>query len=494
MPNSPGVYSRELDVSFYTPSDSGLVLGIVGGAHKGVLNTATLVTSQADYYEKFGKPTTQAGYAASLFLRKGTIQMVRIGDGTEAEATVTVQGGGPAADAFSATVQSTGTWGNDLSIRVAEASSGSTAQINLSVLLNGNPVESYVNITETLFAAIDSEFVDLAVIAWPVWAAANYGDFDLTGGLSGVSALTTADYVGTAANEPTASATGLQCLVNKEVVTIDLVATPGFSETGGSSALPYLITLAEERQDCIAILDPPDNLDAATILEWEDGTGYAHSALNSSYATFAWQWHEYYDAYSDDTVWMAPSGVVATLIAQSRAMGEVWDAPAGLRRGKVPWTQSIRANPDKPTRDAIYATAGNNVNPFVNFPSQGIVLWGQKTLQRSATALDRLNVRLLMNYLNRKVEGFAKNLLFEGNTQGLRNTAKAGVESIIGPVLTGGGVYAYEVVCNETNNTPAVIDANELKLLVLVKPTKTAEVVKIDWTILSTSASFSEYI
>jgi phage tail sheath protein FI len=168
-----------------------------------------------------------------------------------------------------------------------------------------------------------------------------------------------------------------------------------------------------------------------------------------------------------------------------------WFAPAGLNRGIISNVVDIAVNPNKGQRDVLYY---NRINPIVKFQGEGIVIWGQKTLQSKASAFDRINVRRLFLHLEKSVVKMARNFLFEFNDDFTRSRFRGIVSPFLADVKARRGVYDYLVVCDETNNTPTVIDANEFRAEILCKPTRVAEFIKLTFTAVGTGVDFNEVV
>jgi phage tail sheath protein FI len=179
---------------------------------------------------------------------------------------------------------------------------------------------------------------------------------------------------------------------------------------------------------------------------------------------------------------------MAGIIAYTDKVSHEWYAPAGINRGGL--TRVIRAYDrlDRDDRDALYES---RINPIATFPDTGVVAWGQKTLQVKASALDRINVRRLLIKIKKTVASSTKYLLFEQSDEALWSKFK----NIVNPVLTGilanAGISEFKVVMDETNNTPDVIDRNEVKGEIFIKPKKSAEFILLDFNIMAQSATFN---
>ena len=166
---------------------------------------------------------------------------------------------------------------------------------------------------------------------------------------------------------------------------------------------------------------------------------------------------------------------------------ETWFAPAGLNRGSLPTVVRAKQNLQRADRDVLYNA---NVNPIATFPNTGVVVFGQKTLQKAATALDRVNVRRLLISVKSFIGQVSQNLVFEQNTLATRNNFLTQVNPYLESVQQKQGLYAFRVVMDDTNNTPDVIDRNQLVGQLFLQPTKTAEFIILDFNILPTGAEF----
>jgi phage tail sheath protein FI len=175
------------------------------------------------------------------------------------------------------------------------------------------------------------------------------------------------------------------------------------------------------------------------------------------------------------------------VLAFNDQVGAEWFAPAGLNRGGVPSVVRAQYRLSQTDRDTLYTA---NVNPLATFPGTGVCVWGQKTLQRKPTSLDRVNVRRLLIALKGFIGGVSRNLVFEQNTTVTRNRFLAQVNPYLSSVVQRQGLYAYKVVMDDTNNTPDVVDRNQLVGQIYIQPTKTAEFIILNFNILPTGATF----
>lgn len=212
---------------------------------------------------------------------------------------------------------------------------------------------------------------------------------------------------------------------------------------------------------------------------------------NTSYAATYGNWVQAYDDFTGEKIWVPFSGYQAAIMARSDANEFAWSAPAGYNRGLVTNALDIAINPNQKQRDELYKI---NINPIFFNPSQGIVVFGQKTLQRKPSAFDRINVRRLFQALERPTKKAAQYFVFEPNNEFTRTRMVNVLTPLFEYAKQNGGCYDYLIVCDERNNTPLVIDNNEMKVDVLIKPTRTAEFILITFTASRTDAVFEELI
>ena len=271
-------------------------------------------------------------------------------------------------------------------------------------------------------------------------------------------------------------------LQNKDEYVINVMAAPGliYDHSTHSTVLDSLISAAETRSDCIAIVDlVPYGSTTANVVQ-------QGKLVNSSYAAAYWPWVQL--SGGAGIQWAPASCVVPGVYAFNDSAAAPWFAPAGLVRGGITGVVQAEQKLSRVQRDTIYA---GKVNPIATFPGQGIAVFGQKTLQTKASALDRVNVRRLLIALKKFLGDQASNLVFEQNTIATRNRFLANVNPYLESVVQRQGLYAYRVVMDDTNNTADVVDRNQLVGQVFIQPAKTAEFIVLDFTIEPTGATFA---
>jgi len=314
------------------------------------------------------------------------------------------------------------------------------------------------------------------------------GTYTLSGGTDGIpadpddqDALLIGSEVGS---------TGLYTLGDTEQVDIDLIAIPGHASTSVVTALLSFCQVT--RQDCLAIIDPPFGLTVSEIVSWQNGSHPLNlTRFDSDFGAMYWPWVKIRDNFNRLDIWCPPSGSIMAVIARSDFLSKPWFAPAGMNRGIVPGITDVYNRPTLGERDLMYGNR-NCVNPIVHFNDvEGFLVWGQKTLQRRPTALDRVNVRRLMFYLEKKVRSAVRTLLFDPNDDVFAGKFVGIVNGILNEVRVGRGLHDYIIKADSELNTPDVIDRNEFRAQIGVQPTRAVEFMFIEFSIHRTG-SFTE--
>ena len=275
----------------------------------------------------------------------------------------------------------------------------------------------------------------------------------------------------------------INLLKSKDDYQYNVITAPGLihSLSSHTSVLNTLIANTQERGDALVVLDIEDY--GATILQASNAAGN----LNSSYAATYWPWVQVQNPDTGKLNWVPASTLIPGVYAFNDNAAEPWFAPAGINRGGLDTVVRPERKLTRANRDTLYEA---NVNPIANFPANGTVVFGQKTLQKKASALDRVNVRRLLIALKSHIGQVANNLVFEQNTAATRNSFLAQVNPYMESVQQRQGVYAFKVVMDDSNNTPDVIDRNQLVGQIFLQPTRTAEFIILDFNVLPTGAEF----
>ena len=296
---------------------------------------------------------------------------------------------------------------------------------------------------------------------------------DINNDVAGIQGLIGGDY-----ND------AITILENKDEWKFNIVSAPGLIHAfaaNGATQTDNLISLAETRGDCIAVVDlVAHGTGAITTVTAEA------AEVNSSYAATYWPWVQVGSA-TGKNVYVPASVVVPGVYAFTDGANAPWFAPAGLVRGGVPSVLQSERKLTRSERDTLYS---GNVNPIATFPGQGIAIFGQKTLQKAASALDRVNVRRLLIELKKFVSDQANTLVFDQNTIATRNRFLSAVNPFLESVVQRQGLFSFRVVMDDSNNTADVIDRNQLIGQIFVQPAKTAEFIVLDFTLEPTGATF----
>jgi hypothetical protein len=270
-------------------------------------------------------------------------------------------------------------------------------------------------------------------------------------------------------------------LSNVDEYKYNVISIPGLLASTHATQTTALVNNTIGRGDSIAIIDlVPYASQVNTVINQASG-------FDSSYAATYWPWLQTIDPNTGEAVWVPASTMIPGVYAFTDASSDPWFAPAGITRGAL--GQVIRAERKLTAgnRDEIYEA---NVNPIATFPGSGVTVFGQKTLQKRASALDRVNVRRLLIALKSFIGQVAEGLVFEQNTAATRNNFLSQVNPYLESVQQRQGLYAFKVVMDETNNTPDVVDRNELVGQIFLQPTRTAEFIVLDFNVLPTGAVF----
>jgi phage tail sheath protein FI len=529
---SPGVYSKEKDISEIVPALASSTAAIVGYSTKGNTEEVVLITSDQQFVEEYGEPDNSLGHyfhhSALAYLEKGnTLYCLRVTNGAlyggvnimastsslsnvafssgQSSSDFTVASGMEADVLFQVLTANPGVWGNKIGVTITDIKDGSetepTEQYTFVINVyyqdddgNYNKVEAFKvsrkqkrdgfgkqlyleDVINGMSAYI--RVADNANLVTTVLPKEQSNRLNFASGSDG-SALTSSDLVN-----------GWKEFQNPDDIDIRLLIN------GGETAIPVQLemkTIAEDRADCVALLDMPySSVSSVTdMITFRTVT----QNFNSSYCALYAPWVQIYDRYNDVLIDVPPSGYVASQCAYNDFVGQPWDAPAGFTRGIL--------NVIKPTkilthgeRNSIYP---KQINPIQMFRGEGNVIFGQKTEQSKSSALSRLNVRRSLIVIEKAMSIALRPFLFENNTEITRFRITAVLEQYLdrlsaqGAFQTEDGDKGYQIVCSTKNNTPAVIDNNELRVDVFVKPVRTVEFIQIQTIVTSSGASFEEMI
>jgi hypothetical protein len=275
----------------------------------------------------------------------------------------------------------------------------------------------------------------------------------------------------------------INAISNPDEFDINMLVTPGVVHGLHSKITNHAISKCEARGDTFYVMDATkygDTIATATA---------AVAALDTNYAATYYPWVKIVDRNTSLPVWVPPSVVLPGVIAFTDKVAHEWFAPAGLNRGGLTSVLEAQTRLTHSERDDLYE---DRVNPIASFPGQGVCVWGQKTLQARPSALDRVNVRRLLIKLKKFIASSSRYLVFEQNTAGTRNRFMNIVNPFLESVQANSGLSAFRVVMDDTNNTPDVVDRNQLVGQIFIQPTRTAEFIVLDFIVQPTGAAFPE--
>jgi len=283
----------------------------------------------------------------------------------------------------------------------------------------------------------------------------------------------------------TAYEDAINVLGNQDEYDINLVLMPGITDdsTNGASLITKAIDMCENRGDCFVVADPGLEDQALTT------AASKAEARDSSYAAMYFPWIQIPDTDLGKSVWVPPSTVMGGVYAFNDKVAHPWFAPAGLNRGGIDMAIQAWRKLSHSNRDTLYQS---NVNPIATFPGQGVTVWGQKTLQKKASALDRVNVRRLLIKVKKFIASASRFLVFEQNTNSTRKRFLSIANPFLEQVQSNSGLNAFKVIMDDSNNTPDLVDRNILYGQIFLQPTRTAEFIVLDFTVQPTGATFPE--
>ena len=270
-------------------------------------------------------------------------------------------------------------------------------------------------------------------------------------------------------------------LADQDSYSYNVISVPGLNNQDHSTQITSVMNNTIARGDAIAVIDLVKyNQTISTVVQQAGG-------IDNSYTATYWPWLQTVDPNSGQLVFIPASTFIPGVYAFTDASADPWFAPAGITRGGMGQVVRAERRLTSNNRDTLYEA---NVNPIATFPQQGVVVFGQKTLQKAASALDRVNVRRLLITLKDFISQIADNLVFEQNTIATRQNFLTQVNPYLESVQQRQGLFAFKVVMDESNNTPDVIDRNELIGQIFLQPTRTAEFIALDFILQPTGAEF----
>ena len=289
--------------------------------------------------------------------------------------------------------------------------------------------------------------------------------------------------------------TGFDLLNDPNTYLVDFLIAPGLSNaTDHKTVINYMVTIAENtRKDCVVVASPNRDavVDDPTAARENIITDLSTGVTRSSYLVMDSNYLKVYDKFNDQYIYIPAASSTAGLMAASDNNFAPWYSPAGTRRGRYFGVTQLAYNPNKQDRDELYKAG---FNPVANIPGQGILLYGDKTHLARPSAFDRINVRRLFLVLERAIARAAQNIMFEFNDEFTRAEFVNIVEPVLRNVQGRRGITDFKLVCDETNNTPEIIDTNQFIASLFIKPARSINYITLNFVAVRTGVSFEEVV
>lgn len=495
---SPAVTVREIDLTGVVPSVTSTTGAFVGDFNWGPVNTPVLVGTESELASTFGSPLAGDAYAGDFlsvahFLKYSSSAFVvrapKSGSATAAASPFSAKYPGVLGNTLSADVCDASTWetldsdGSVVSSWTYQSLFSSAPEgdeLHIVVLSGSDVVDTFAYVSTDPSAKLDNgstNFVTEVVTSGSSWVdlsgVPSAGTYSLTGGLDG----TTPSYV---------AAYGV--FGDKDTIQIDFLVPPAGGQGDAVAIQQELVSIAEARKDCIAVVSPAYS---GTLTVDAMLAHVASLSQNSSYLVVDGNWLKVYDKFNDKYENIPAASSTAGIMAAGDVTDAPWFSPAGSRRGQYLGVTDILVNPSKTDRDRLYKAG---INPIVSFPGQGIMLYGDKTHMSRPSAFDRINVRRLFLVLERAISTAAENVMFELNDEFTRAEFANIVEPFLREVQGRRGITDFRLVCDETNNTPEVIDRNEFVASCFIKPARSINYVTLNFVAVRTGVEFEEVV
>lgn len=528
---SPAVTTREIDLTSVVPGITSPIGAYVGDFNWGPVRDPILVSDEGVLVQKFGAPEATNSvdfhsaayylrYSSDLYVvREATAAAVNAVDAGTArqirnEAHFDVSESGLDSDGVSLAARYPGTLGNSLKVITAGPNNftsqfDSAQQGQFDAAPDSNEVHVLVidedgDITGTAGEVLETwQFLSTVSGTKTADGTDNYApnvinngsnwiyvvgslsdsvDASLDSGVQSAS-LTTSEY-----------ATGFDLFEDIDTTTVDFLIAPSMSAAGDHrTVVNDLVTIAQDgRQDCMVVASP----NRAAVVnnsgsEVTDTTTALSGLTRSSYLAVDNNFLKVYDKYNDQYIFIPAASSTAGIMASTAVNAAPWFSPAGSRRGQYLGVTSLAYSANKSERDTLYKAG---INPVANIPGEGILLYGDKTHLSRPSAFDRINVRRLFLVIERSIAAAAKNVLFEFNDEFTRAEFVSIVEPFLREIQGGRGITDFRVVCDETNNTAAVIDRNEFISNLFIKPARSINFVTLNFVAARTGVAFEEIV
>ena len=310
---------------------------------------------------------------------------------------------------------------------------------------------------------------------------------------AGTKTISLAGGVNSATLTPTEFATGHDKFEDVDTIEVDMLIAPGMANTTNhTTVVNDLVATAQGlRKDCVVVASPARDDIVGQIAQNVNAITRANSYTNSSYLFCDNNYLKVYDKYNDQYIQIPAASSTAGLMAATDAVAAPWFSPAGPRRGQYLGITALNYSPTKAERDSLYKAG---VNPISNIPGQGVLLFGDKTKLARPSAFDRINVRRLFLGIERAIAIAARNVMFEFNDEFTRAEFTNIVEPFLREIQGRRGITDFRVVCDDTNNTAAVIDRNEFIANIFIKPARSINYVTLNFVAVRTGVDFEEVV
>ena len=552
---SPGVEIKEIDATGVVPAVSSSIGGFAGSFNWGPVDKIVSIGSEKELAEKFGSPdsnTAKYFLVAASFLKYGNaLKVVRVASGHD---NATADGSGQlikndedydnnyAGGAQSAkgpwAAKYPGVLGNSLKVEVCSNSTGfagwahagqfdaapgtsqyatdlgksaSADELHIVVIDEDGAISGTTGTVLETFAFVSqgsdakkgdgtSNFYKDVVNSQSeyIWWLGHDASFTEAGSaIADQNSFTTVDAIqsdsldgGSDDNAPTTGeiALGYDLFEDAETEDVNLLfAAP--DANGANTIANDVISIAVARKDCMAFVSPPIEDTAGSSTPAADVKAFADGLTSTSYAAVDSSALYVYDKYNDVYRYIGAAGHQAGLCANADRVADAWFSPAGVNRGQLLGVTKLAFNPKKADRDTLYKA---RINPLVSLPGQGTLLFGDKTLLNRPSAFDRINVRRLFIVLEKAISTAAKAQLFEFNDEFTRAQFKNLVEPFLRDVKGRRGLTDFSVICDESNNTSQVIDANRFVADIFIKPSRSINFITLNFIATRSGVEFSE--
>lgn len=486
FPNSPGVYDRIVNRSFVVNAGGTVAGGVVISAKKGPVGV-NIVTGAREFIETYGLPSRDnpSMYAALRFLNRSGILSVRrvVNNAVAASGSFEAAVGD---HEITITATNPGAWGNDIRVTFVAAPDLPEGHFYLVVSdVDDGELERY-EVSQDVDAK--NGYGRSVFIEDVVNGRSRYISVDLFGTfvLADLYAETIALADGT--DDTVAPTSGhinsaWDDFINPDLIPAQLLINAGWAVP---EVQVKMLSIAQTRKDSVAILDVPEDLadDVAGMIDYRK----TELGVDSYFGGLYGGWLRIYDQYNDRETLIPASGDVAAVFATTLEVGERWDAPAGLQRGIIPNALGVSRTFSEGERDLLYVAG---INPVTTYAGANAVVWGQKTLAKQASALDRFNVVNLILWMNTRMVQALQPFVFQPNTKFTRDSVNFLLSNFLENLRVRGGLYAFRVDTSEDINTPFVIDNNQMLVDVYVQPTRTSEFIRISTIVTPTGVQLA---